>query len=313
MTDSVSPAFETVSFPAVAAGERITNALSVDVEDYFQVQALAGWVERDSWDAWPLRVAANTHRLLDLFAAHRVTATFFALSWIAERSPALIQRIVAEGHELASHGSDHRRVDQQTPEAFRQDVRRSKAVLEEIGGTPVRGYRAPTFSINATNLWAFDILDEEGYAYSSSVYPVRRDYYGMPSAPRFPFLPRPGRMIRELPLSTVRLAGRNLPCGGGGFFRLLPFGLSRAAIAHVNRVERRPCIFYIHPWEIDPGQPRIAGLPWRSRIRTSLNLDKTHARLDRLLTAFDWARLDRVFLSDSSRRGHDDRDSEIAR
>jgi len=297
MTDT---AFETIPFPSVPAGHPITNALSVDVEDSFQVQALAGLVGRDSWDARPLRVDANTHRLLDLFAAHRVTATFFALGWVAERSKATIRRIVAEGHELASHGSEHRRADEQTPEAFRQDVRRSKAVLEEIGGTEVRGYRAPTFSINAANLWAFDILDEEGYAYSSSVYPVRRDYYGMPTAPRFPFLPRPGRPIRELPLSTVRLAGRNLPCGGGGFFRLLPFALSRAAIAHVNRVDRRPCIFYVHPWELDPGQPRIAALPWRSRLRTYLNLDKTHARLGRLLTAFGWTRLDRVFLSDTT-------------
>jgi len=275
----------------------VVNAMSVDVEDYFHVQALAGVYHRNSWDTHPLRVEHNTHRILDLFAAHDVRATFFTLGWVAERCPSLVRRIVADGHELASHGSEHRRADEQTPAEFREDVSRSKRILEDLGGSPVHGYRAPTFSIGAGNLWAFDVLAEEGYRYSSSVYPVKRDFYGMPSAPRFAFHPRPGRALIECPMSTLRLGGHNLPCGGGGFFRLLPFEISRAAITWVNRADRLPSIFYFHPWEVDPEQPRANGLPLKSRFRHYLNLNKTFSRLELLVKAFRWDRIDRVFLS----------------
>ncbi|MGE5548726.1 MAG: XrtA system polysaccharide deacetylase [Solirubrobacterales bacterium] len=281
--------------PAIRRG-RIVNAMSVDVEDYFQVQALAGAVERHQWEAMPRRVEANTERILALFERHGITATFFTLGWVAARHPALIRRIVARGHELASHGSEHRRADDQGREAFREDVRTSKRQLEDVSGTAVKGYRAPTFSIGRANLWAFEVLAEEGYAYSSSVYPVRRDFYGMPEAPRFAFFPLSAHGFEEYPVTTVRIAGRNLPCGGGGFFRLLPYALTRAALRRVNAADRRPAIFYLHPWEIDPGQPRVEGLPWKARFRHYLNLDKTEKRLERLAADFAWDRIDRVFL-----------------
>jgi polysaccharide deacetylase family protein (PEP-CTERM system associated) len=269
--------------------------MSVDVEDYFQVQALAGAIRRDDWDGIPRRVDSNTNLILDLFAQHGVKATFFTLGWVAERHPALVRRIVAEGHELASHGSDHRRADDQGANAFAADIRRSKQLLEDIGGTRVRGYRAPTFSIGERNMWAFEILAAEGYAYSSSVYPVRHDYYGMPQAPRFAFFPLVGHGLEEYPITTVRLGGRNLPSGGGGFFRLLPYVISRAAIARVNRQDRMPTIFYFHPWEVDPLQPRVTKLGFKSRFRHYLNLSKTVRRLERLVADFAWDRLDRVF------------------
>lgn len=274
---------------------KLVNAMSVDVEDYFQVQALAGAIRREDWDQQPRRVEANTDRILELFAGHGVKATFFTLGWIAERHPSLVRRIVAEGHELASHGSEHRRVDEQDAEAFGEDIRRSKGTLEDIAGIAVRGYRAPTFSIGRRNLWAFDILAAEGYAYSSSVYPVRHDYYGMPEAPRFAFFPLDGQSLEEYPITTLRLGDRNLPCGGGGFFRLLPYVMSRAAIARVNRTDRRPAIFYFHPWEVDPGQPRVKPLGFKSRFRHYLNLGKTAGRLERLMADFAWDRMDRVF------------------
>lgn len=279
---------------------RIVNAMSVDVEDYFQVQALAGAFDRSHWDDQPSRVEHSTHVILDMFDRHGVKATFFTLAWIAQRHKSLIHRIVEAGHELASHGSEHRRADEQSPEDFRQDVRTSKRVLEDIGGVPVLGYRAPTFSIGAANLWAFDILAEEGYAFSSSVYPVHHDFYGMPEAPRFAFFPRRPHAIEEYPITTLKIGQRNLPCGGGGFFRLLPYPVNRWAIDRVNRKDQRPAIFYFHPWEVDPDQPRVGGLPFKSRFRHYLNLDKTRARLNRLLTDFAWSRMDRVFLTPAS-------------
>lgn len=279
---------------------RLVNAMSVDVEDYFQVQALSGVFPHESWEKQPLRVENNTNRILDLFAEQKVTATFFTLGWVARHCPGLVRRIVADGHELASHGSEHRRADAQTADEFRQDVKASKALLEDIGGVVVRGYRAPTFSIGEQNLWAFDVLAEEGYAYSSSIYPVKRDFYGMPDAPRFAFFPRPGKAIEEYPITTLRLGQRNFPGGGGGFFRLLPYALSRAAIAHVNATDHLPCIFYFHPWEIDPQQPRPAGLPFKSRFRHYINLDRTEARLRRLVRDFAWDRMDRVFACNPS-------------
>lgn len=272
----------------------VVNAMSVDVEDWFQVQAFADRIDRGSWDHQERRVEANTNRLLDRFAEAGVHATFFTLAWIAERAPGLIRRIVDDGHELASHGLEHRLVREQTPEAFRADVTRSKEILEDIGGVPVRGYRAATFSVGADTPWAWDVLGEAGYAYSSSINPIRHDLYGMPDAPRFPFRPREGAAMVEVPMTTVRLAGRNLPCAGGGFFRLLPYSVFSAGVRRVNRRDGRPAVFYCHPWEVDPGQPRVAGLSRKSAFRHYLNLSRTEGRLVRLLCDFAWDRMDRA-------------------
>lgn len=275
--------------------DRAVNAMSVDMEEHFQVQALACKVSRNDWGSRDSRVELSGNRVLDLFAAHDVKATFFTLGWIAERHPHLVKRIVSEGHELASHGYQHIRVDQQAPEEFREDIRRTKAILEDIGGVPVRGYRAATFSIGRTNLWAFTVLAEEGYRYSSSVNPIRHDNYGMEEAPRTAFYPVGANGVIEYPISTVRFGNRNFPCGGGGFFRLLPYPVSRWAIDHVNTVDRTPTIFYFHPWEIDADQPREQGLPFKSRFRHYLNLDRMERRLARLSQDFAWDRVDRVF------------------
>lgn len=272
----------------------IVNAMTCDVEDYFQVQAFAATVDRGDWERLPSRVERNTHRVLDVFAEAGVKATFFTLGWVAERHPEVVRRIVGEGHELASHGYAHFRADEQEPAVFRDDVRRTKRLLEDTGGTPVSGYRAASFSIGARNLWALEILAEEGYGYSSSVYPVKHDIYGMPDAPRFPFRPIAKSAFREFPVTTTSVAGRNLPCGGGGFFRLLPYALSAAAIRRVHRRDRQPTIFYFHPWEIDPEQPRQQGAPLRSRIRHYTNLAVMERKLRRLLGEFRWDRMDRV-------------------
>ncbi len=274
----------------------LVNAMSVDVEDYFQVEAMARTVDRADWDSYPRRVADNTDRLIDLFAEMNAKATFFTLAWVAERHPDLIRRMVSAGHELASHGLNHTRVDQQTPDIFRADLRQSRAMLEDIGGTAVRGYRAASFSIGTRNLWAFDVLEEEGYAYSSSIYPIQHDLYGMPDAPRTPFHPRQGKLI-EIPLTTVQRFGRNLPCAGGGYFRLLPYAISRANLRRVNNRDHMAGIFYMHPWEIDPNQPRVPGLPLKSRLRHYLNLGRMEGRLRQLLTDFAWGRMDDVFLT----------------
>jgi len=270
------------------------NALTVDVEDYFQVEAFAGVIDRRDWECQPRRVARNTDRLLDIFGESGVTATFFMLGWVAQRHPELVRRIVGEGHELASHGSDHYRADQQPRDEFRTDVRRCKALLEDIGGVSVLGYRAPTFSIGSRNPWVHATLAEEGYRYSSSVYPIAHDLYGVPDAPRHPFCPQPGFI--EIPLTTVRICGRNLPTAGGGYFRLLPYRLTRWALRRARKDLRTPSVFYIHPWEIDPGQPRQSQAPRLSRFRHYLNLGRTEGRLRRLLRDFSWARMDRVFL-----------------
>ena len=278
--------------PAVAEAT-ITNALSVDVEDYFQVSALAPHIDRSSWDQRPCRVERNVERLLGMFADRGARATFFTLGWVAERYPQLVRDIVAGGHELASHGYGHLRASDQSPEEFRQDITRAKSLLEDIGGRPVVGYRAPSFSIGDSNPWSFDVLLDAGYRYSSSVYPVRHDHYGMPDAPRFPYDARPG--LVEIPLTTTQMLRRNLPAGGGGYFRLAPYALSRWAIRRVNRIDRRPAIFYFHPWEIDPEQPRVQGTSLKTRFRHYVNLGKTEGRLERLLTDFRWGRMDQVF------------------
>jgi polysaccharide deacetylase family protein (PEP-CTERM system associated) len=275
------------------SGPRPANALTVDVEDWFQVQAYANIIKREDWDSMESRVEHNTHALLDLFAEAGVKASCFTLGWVADRHPALIRRIVADGHELASHGYWHRLAHEQTPADFLDDIGRARRVLEDIGGVPVRGYRAPTFSINARNPWAFDALAEAGYVYSSSIYPIRHDLYGMPDAPRAPHRVGGGRLT-EIPMSTVRLAGRNVPCAGGGYFRLLPYGVFRALLRRLNRGENAAGIFYTHPWEIDPGQPHVAA-PLLARFRHRVNLGRTYARLRRLLRDFAWDRMDRVF------------------
>jgi polysaccharide deacetylase family protein (PEP-CTERM system associated) len=272
------------------------NAMTIDVEDYFQVEAFASTIDRGDWESLPRRVERNTERLLQILAESGVEATFFILGWVAERHPQLVRSVVAEGHELASHGFGHLRVDPQSPEEFRNDVRRAKRVLEDLGGAPVRGYRAPTFSIGPGSKWAHTVLAEEGYSYSSSVYPVKHDLYGTPDAPRTPFSPVPGML--EIPLTSVRMLGVDLPASGGGYFRLLPYPLTRWLLHYARRVNRSPAVFYLHPWEIDPEQPRQQSAPWKSRFRHYLNLHRTEPRLRRLLRNFTWTRMDRLFLSD---------------
>ena len=270
--------------------------MTIDVEDYFQVQAMAGVVKRDQWDALPRRVDANTDRLLGLFAAAGVHGTFFTLGWVADRHKALARRIGDAGHDLARHGYWHGRADEQTPEAFRDDVRRARRSLEDAAGVAVAGYRAPTFSIGPRNAWAYDVLQDEGYLYSSSVYPVHHDLYGTPDAPRFPYHPAASvDRLWEIPMTTVRVWGRNLPVSGGGYFRLLPYEVFRLGLRRFAHREREPGLFYLHPWEIDPDQPRIAGLPRTSRFRHYVNLRRTEGRLLRLLRDFRWDRMDRVF------------------
>lgn len=273
------------------------NAMSVDVEDYFQVSAFEPHVDRDTWDRMPCRVEQNVDRILALFEQAGVSATFFTLGWVAERYPEMIRRIAQAGHEIASHGWDHTRATTQTPEAFRDDVRRTRQLLEDLGGQPVIGYRAASYSIGESNLWAHEILAEEGYRYSSSIVPVRHDLYGMPGASRFPF-PVAGDRLLEIPITTVTLAGRNINCGGGGWFRLFPYAFSRWALRKVTQEEGSPAVFYFHPWEIDPEQPRHSGLPVKTRVRHYLNLARVEARLRRLLDDFSWDRMDRVFLGD---------------
>jgi polysaccharide deacetylase family protein (PEP-CTERM system associated) len=275
----------------------VVNAMTCDVEDYFQVQAFFDHIDRKDWPSCEPRVERNVERVLELFDGAGVKGTFFTLGWVAERHPEVVRRIVAQGHELASHGMAHFRADAQTPDEFRADVSRAKRLLEDVGGVPVRGYRAASFSIGAKNLWAFEVLAECGYAYSSSVYPVKHDIYGMPEAPRAPFHPNGTNGLLEVPISTVNLFGRNLPCGGGGYFRLLPYGYSRWAIGRVNRMEQRPTTFYFHPWEVDPGQPVTSGIGLKTRIRHYTNLGRMAGRLARVLREFRWDRMDRVFLA----------------
>ena len=277
---------------ATEAPTAAANAMTVDVEDWFQVQAFAGSIPRHDWDGLPRRVEANTDRFLAMFAAAGARATFFTLGWVADRHPGLVRRIVAAGHELASHGYAHRLAHEQTEAEFRADVGRARRLLEDVGGVHVRGYRAPTFSINKQNPWAFGVLADEGYAYSSSTYPIRHDLYGMPDAPRVPHRVAGGRLL-EIPMTTLRVAGRNLPCAGGGYFRLLPYALFRAGLRRAGREQAG--MFYTHPWEIDPGQPRNEAAPRMARFRHYVNIGRTERRIERLLQDFTWDRVDEVF------------------
>lgn len=272
----------------------VTNALTIDVEDYFQVSAFAPFIRRDDWDTRECRVERNVDRILGLLDEQDTKATFFTLGWVAERYPAMVRRIVDGGHELASHGYGHQRASDLTPQQLYEDVHRAKTILEDIGGQAVLGYRAPSFSIGTGNLWALDTLLEAGYRYSSSIYPVKHDHYGMPDAPRFAHEVRPG--LIEVPPTTLRLFDRNLPSSGGGFFRLLPYGVSRWMLQQVNARDEQSAIFYFHPWEIDEGQPRISGIDAKTRFRHYVNIDRNERKLRRLLRDFRWGRMDCIFL-----------------
>jgi len=274
----------------------IANAMTVDVEDYFQVSAFEKTIDRSQWDNLPCRVEGNMSRILDIFADKEIKATFFTLGWVAERYPEMIRRIVNEGHELASHGYSHTRVTQQSREEFRADIEKAKKVLEDISGVSVKGYRAPSYSIGMANLWALDVLHETGHLYSSSIYPIKHDLYGMPEASRFAFYPRGEQGILEIPITTICIGNKNMPCGGGGFFRLYPYLVSRWALRKVNSVDQQPGMFYFHPWEIDPGQPRQQGINFKTRFRHYLNLGRVEQRLMALLQDFVWDRMDKIFL-----------------
>jgi len=272
----------------------ITNALTIDVEDYFQVSAFAPHIRRDEWEARECRVEANVDRILALLAERDTRATFFTLGWVAERYPQLVRRIAAGGHELASHGYGHQRASDLNREELWQDVSRAKQLLEDLSGRAVQGYRAPSFSIGAGNLWAFDVLARAGHRYSSSIYPIRHDHYGMPDAPRFAY--RLGNGMLEVPVTTLRVLSRNLPSSGGGYFRLLPYALSRWMIGRVNRLDREAAVFYFHPWELDTGQPRIPGIGTKTRFRHYVNIPRMERRLGALLRDFRWGRMDDIFL-----------------
>jgi polysaccharide deacetylase family protein (PEP-CTERM system associated) len=277
------------------------NALSVDVEDWFQVGAFETVIGRDQWESLERRVERNGEAVLDLFAEAKVKATFFTLGWVAERHPGLIRRAAEAGHEIASHGWDHKRVFALGETAFREDLRRAHRAIADAAGVEPRGYRAPSFSIDARTPWAHRVLAEEGYAYSSSVAPLAHDHYGWPEAPRFAHRPLPESGLIELPVTTVELAGRRFAAGGGGFFRLLPYRFSSWAIDRVNGADGRPAVFYFHPWEIDPGQPRVAGAPLKSRLRHYSRLSAMRPKLLKLFKSHEWGPTDEVVAAERSR------------
>ena len=273
------------------------NAISVDVEDFFQVSAFEKYINRSEWDKIPSRVEKNTYRILEILSYYNIKATFFILGWIAERYPLLVRTISSHGHEIACHGYSHIKAYLQEPDEFRDDVFSAKSIIEDIAGVRMRGYRAASYSIGSRNLWALEILDDLGFDYSSSIYPIKHDIYGMPNAPRFAFKPENTNQLIEIPVSTISIFGKRFPCGGGGFFRLYPYEFSKWAINKVNNEEGQPCIFYFHPWEIDPDQPRQLGLDSRTRFRHYLNLSSMEDKLNKLMRDFDWDSIEKVFLS----------------
>jgi polysaccharide deacetylase family protein (PEP-CTERM system associated) len=279
---------EQVTGPAV----QILNAMTVDVEDYFHVAALAGSIDRSRWDQMEYRAEASTRRLLDIFEASNIHATFFVLGWVARRSPELIREIARRGHEVASHGMSHKLVYNQTPEEFSSETYESKALLEDIIGAPVLGYRASTYSITRRSLWALDILEQAGFQYDSSIFPIRHDMYGIPDAPQVPtrIATPKGASIVEFPMSTAPMFGTRIPVSGGGYFRLLPYWLTRAGLSKLNGELKRPFIFYLHPWEVDPDQPRVR-TNWKSRLRHYTNLGRCEGRLRRLIGEFRFGRV----------------------
>ncbi len=280
----------------------ITNALTIDVEDYFQVSAFAPYIARSSWDGRECRVERNVGQILELLERRQVKATFFTLGWIAERYPALVRRIVDGGHELASHGYGHERASDLDERAFFADIDRAKKMLEDLAGRPVHGYRAPSFSIGTGNLWAFDCLARAGYRYSSSVYPIKHDHYGMPDSPRFAY--RVNEVLLEIPVTTLRMFNRNLPSSGGGYFRLLPYPVSRWMLQQINGSEREAAVFYFHPWELDEHQPRPPGLDLKTRFRHYVNIPRMAGRLESLLADFRWGRMDDIFLAPAAAAAH---------
>ncbi len=270
------------------------NIMTIDLEDYFQVSAFESVLPRGDWPNMPSRIEFNCHKILTIFELNKVKGTFFVLGWIAKKYPGLIREIAEQGHEIACHGYWHQRVTDLERKEFSKDIFLSKQLLEDITGQSVLGYRAPSFSFNATNTWVYDELKSAGYKYSSSIYPIRHDHYGSPNLPRFSFECRPG--FYEVPISTLKLFGNKFPIGGGGYFRLFPFWLSLWALRKFHRVEKQAYIFYMHPWELDPGQPRIPGVKWKNRFRHYLNLQKTHPRLEQLCRSYRWQRMDSLFL-----------------
>lgn len=272
------------------------NAFTIDVEDYFQVSAFAPHIPRSEWPIRECRIERNVDNILAMLDEHDAKATFFTLGWIAERYPEVVRNIIRNGHELASHGYGHERVSDQTPESFFADINVAKLILEDLSGTEVKGYRAPSFSIGEKNLWAFECLEKAGYRYSSSIYPIRHDHYGMPNAPRHAHAI--GGLI-EIPATTLRFLNRNWPASGGGYFRLMPYGLSRWMIERINRVDQLPAVFYFHPWELDVDQPRILGISAKTRFRHYVNIHRMERRLHRLLADFAWGRMDHLFLGEN--------------
>lgn len=273
----------------------MVNALTIDVEDYFHVQAFAGVIARDEWGEYPSRVERNTMRLLEILACRNTRATFFVLGWVAQRYPHLVQAIFRAGHSIGCHGYAHRAIYAGSELDFRDDLRQAKRTIEDIAGVPVRSFRAPSYSITSQTLWALEILGEEGFEYDSSIFPIVHDNYGIPGAPRFPYVKglRCGREIKEFPPSTLRLLGSNVPVAGGGYLRLFPYAITAWAIRHLNNSEKQPAMVYLHPWEIDPDQPRIAA-SWRSRFRHYQNLESTEAKCWKLLDAFSWGPMEEV-------------------
>nr|WP_315231419.1 XrtA system polysaccharide deacetylase [uncultured Albidiferax sp.] len=273
----------------------ISNALTIDVEDYFQVSAFAPYIARSSWKDCECRVEENVNKILEILSCHEVKATFFTLGWIAERYPKLVKDIVSEGHELASHGYGHERASDLSEKEFFIDIDSSKKILEDISGVQVIGYRAPSFSIGAGNFWAFECLERAGYRYSSSIYPIKHDHYGMPNFSRYPV--QISDNFLEIPITTVQFFNRNLPSSGGGYFRLFPYSLSKWLLNQINNKENNPAIFYFHPWEIDINQPRVMGINRKTKFRHYVNIHKMEDRLNKLLNDFHWNRMDYVFLN----------------
>ena len=272
------------------------NALTVDVEDYFHVHAFSGVIDLKDWDRYPSRVEENTYRLLDMFAQKETKATFFVLGWVAKKFPRLVCQISEGGHQVGCHGYAHQVIYSGGPSEFRKDLRLGKQSVEDALGAKVRSYRAPSYSITADTLWALDILAEEGFDYDSSIFPVIHDHYGISNAPRFPYLRsvNGGKFIKEFPPSTVRFLGVNWPVAGGGYFRLFPYEVTAWGLRRINELERQPAMVYLHPWEIDPDQPRIPA-PWKSRFRHYQNLESTEVKFRRLLEEFSWAPMEQVF------------------
>ncbi len=272
------------------------NAMTVDVEDYFQVSAFDPYIKRADWGSFSTRVEGNIEKILNMFDDGGIVGTFFILGWIAQKYPKMVRRISESGHEVASHGWYHYRVSQQTPVQFHADVLQSRELIEDISGFAVKGYRAPSYSVVETTPWAHDVLSEAGYAYSSSIMPIKHDHYGIPHAPRFQFTVNPSGIL-EVPITTVKFRNKNYPCGGGGWFRLYPYQVTKQALKRVNQREHQSCVFYFHPWEVDPKQPRIKGLDIRTQFRHYVNLSRSESKLRSLIKDFRWGRMDEIFLA----------------